>query len=189
MNVSAITGTNQTPNAAAIDPDALRTRMQQSMAPVAKLFNMTPDQLKTALQQSGGTLASLAQAKGVSSSDLLAAIKQGVQSSAPNGAQLSDTQLTNISNRIANHKHGQHHRGGRADASADPAAAATGASTMKTDLEKLIADLRAAQPPVTAPAAASTAASSIAASSTGDADTMSPANKLLDVLTRFDQSL
>ena len=38
------------------------------------------------------------------------AIKQGLQQTSASGSSpLSDNQLTNIANRIANHKHGHHH--------------------------------------------------------------------------------
>ena len=108
MNISSIGGGAQalaqlqTPSVG-----DFRTRMQQGLAPVAKLFGMSTQQLMSAVQESGGSLADYAASKGISSDSLLAAIKQGLQANAPDGAQLSDDQLTNIANRIANRQPGQ----------------------------------------------------------------------------------
>jgi hypothetical protein len=84
-------------------------RMQQTLGPVASLFNETTDQLLQELRSGGQSLSSLAQSKGVSQTDLLNAIKQGLQSAG--NSQVSDSQLSNLAGRIANHKHGHHHHG------------------------------------------------------------------------------
>jgi hypothetical protein len=68
-------------------------------------------------------LSSLAQQKGISQSDLVSAIQQGLQSTASaNGQTLSSTQLANIANRIANHVHGghRHHRSQASDSTSTP---------------------------------------------------------------------
>ena len=92
-----------------VDPTGFDTRFQSAFTPVAQLFGESPDQLLSELD-SGSSLSALAQQKGISQDDLIAAIKQGLrQSSANNGSTLSDTQLTNIANRIAHHRHGGHH--------------------------------------------------------------------------------
>jgi hypothetical protein len=149
------------------------------MGPVASLFGESPDQLMQELQSGHTSLSALAQQKGISQTDLVNAIKQGLQStSANNGAPaLSDAQLTNIANRIANHRHGggHHHHGGGVDAtdntSTDPA------STIQTDVQKLIADLQ--QSPAANPTSASSA----------DDGTSTSESELLAALNRFDQSL
>ena len=101
-----------------VDPTDFRTRMQQALAPVAQLFGETTDQLMSELQSGKTSLSALAQSKGVSQTDLVNAIKQGLsQNASSNGQTLSDSQLTNIANRIANQVHGagghhHHHHGG-----------------------------------------------------------------------------
>lgn len=197
MNISSIGGVGGTAAVGANQND-FRTRMQQSMAPVADLFGMTSDQLMTAVKESGKSLADYASSKGISSTDLTAAVKQGLQANAPGGVQLSDTKLTNLAQRIENHKPGNGPQG------PPPAGAIGGAtstdstsilksieklleelkanetssastsslsSTTKTDLEKLIADLKASDSGATN------------TSATGSVST----NALIDVLTRFDQ--
>jgi hypothetical protein len=91
-----------------VNQDRFRARMEQALTPVAQLFHETPDQLINELQSGNTSLSDLAQSKGVSQDDLVAAIKQGLTNT-PGGSPLSDTQLTNIANRIANHRHGGHH--------------------------------------------------------------------------------
>jgi hypothetical protein len=185
MNISSINANGALPGPGGTDPTDFRTRMEQAMAPVAQLFGTTPDQLMRAVQQSGGTLSDYAAAHGVSNTDLTAAIKQGLQSNATNGSQLSDTQLTNLADRIENHKsHGHHHHGAPP---ADPTAGTgvTGdASAIKTDLEKLMADLKAAG---AAGSTDTTAGTADAADPT--ATNSASTNALLDLLSRFDQQL
>ncbi len=184
MNISPINAYGALQGPGGTDPNDFRTRMQQAMAPVAQLFGTTPDQLMQAVQESGGTLADYAASKGISQTDLTAAIKQGLQSNAPNGTQLSDTQLTNIADRIENHKpHGHHHGAPSADPTA--ASGATGdASAIKTDLEKLMADLKAAG------ATGSTDPTAATANSTDPtAPNSVSTNALLDLLSTFDQQL
>jgi hypothetical protein len=108
MNVNGVSGCNQPQQT---DLTSLQTHFQAAFAPVAQLFGESSDQLMSELQSGKTSLSDLAQQKGISSSDLVAAIKQGLQQTAANGGPAwSDTQLTNIANRIANHKHGHHHR-------------------------------------------------------------------------------
>ena len=132
MNITSITSNGAAAPNGGVDPTGFRQRMEQAMAPVAQLFGTTPDQLMQAVRASGGSLSDYAASKGISNNDLVAAIKQGMKSSAPNGSQLSDSQLTSIADRMANHKpHGHHHHGAPPVAPpADPigmASTATGA--------------------------------------------------------------
>jgi hypothetical protein len=206
MNISSIGGAGGA-TAIGANQNDFRTRMQQSMAPVAQLFGMTSDQLMSAVKDSGKSLADYASSKGISNADLTAAVKQGLQSNAPSGAQLSDTQLTNLAQRIENHKPGDRPQGpppggaiggatstdstsllksevekllDELKASATSSTSSSGlSSTTKTDLEKLIADLRAAN------ADASRGGTTNNSRASGSVST----NALIDVLTRFDQQL
>jgi hypothetical protein len=90
-----------------------RARMEQGMEPVAQLFGTSVDQLMSNVRASGGGLADYAASKGISKDALIDAMKQGLQANAPNAAQLSDSQLTNLANRIANHKPGDRPQGRR----------------------------------------------------------------------------
>ena len=172
MNVSSVTSGMTAPGGA--DQNDFRTRMQRSMAPVAQLFGMSSDQLMSAVKASGKSLADYASSKGISSTDLTAAIKQGLQNSAPNGVQLSDSQLTNLAQRIESHKPGDGPQG-------PPPGGVTGigstdsTSTIKSEVEKLLEDLKASD----------------SSGSTSNATTSSSVstNALIDVLTRFDQQL
>jgi hypothetical protein len=93
-----------------VDPNTFQSQIASTLGPVAQLFGESTSQLESDLQTQGTSLSSIAQSKGVSQSDLLNAIQQGLQQTASaNGQTLSSTQLTNISNRIANHTHGHHH--------------------------------------------------------------------------------
>ena len=158
----------------------------------------------TAVKASGKSLADYASSKGVSSADLTAAVKQGLQENAPNGVQLSDSQLRNLSQRIENHKPGDRPQGpppwgavggiGSTDTTStikselekllddlkasesSSTSTSESSSTMKTDLEKLIADLKASD-------------SMTAADSTANANGSVSTNALVDVLSRFDQQL
>jgi len=122
------------------DPTSMQTRMQQALTPVAQLFGESSDQLMSELQSGHTSLSALAASKGISQTDLVNAIKSGLQQSAPNGTTLSDTQLTNIANRIANHKHGGHHHHGgggggvsATSSSTDPTATTSTTSTSSSD--------------------------------------------------------
>jgi hypothetical protein len=127
MTVTGISGT--TPNQP-IDQQPWAARFQQGMAPVAQLFGESPDQLMSELNSGQTSLSALAQQKGISQTDLVNAIKSGLQQSAPNGgANMSDSQLTNIANRIANHKHHGHHHHHGGGAGAADAAGSTSAGT------------------------------------------------------------
>ena len=109
------------------DPNSFQTRMQQALAPVAQLFGESSDQLMSELQSGNTSLSALATQKGVSQSDLISAIKQGIQQTSANGSPtLSDNQLTNIANRIANHKHGGHHHHHHATGPTDAAGSTAG---------------------------------------------------------------
>ena len=104
MNISGIGGQFAAQGGSAVDASTFRNRMQQSMEPVAKALGTTTDALQQDLQ-SGKSLNDLASAKGVSQKDLLAAIEQGLQNNAPEGAPaLSSTQLANLAARIASHQ-------------------------------------------------------------------------------------
>jgi hypothetical protein len=181
--------------------------MQQAMAPVAQLFGMSSDDLMSAVKASGGSLADYAASKGISSSDLTAAIKQGLQANAPNGVQLSDSQLTNLAQRIENHKPGDGPQGPPPGA-AGGASATGSSSTIKKELEQLIADLKASESTTATDGTTSSSTSTIKTdldklisdlktsesqtdSSTASTSGANPAstNALLDVLTRFDQQL
>ncbi len=181
MNISSIGGAGGT-TAVGANQNDFRTRMEQSMAPVAQLFGMTSDQLMTAVKASGGSLADYAASKGISSTDLTAAIKQGLQNNAPNGVQLSDSQLTNLAQRIENHKPGDRPQGpppGGAVGATGSTAATDSTSTIKSELEKLLEDLKSSD------STTSTSATGTSSTTTGAVST----NALLDVLTRFDQQL
>jgi len=179
MNVSSIGGNQNT----GTDPTGFQSRFAQALGPVASLLGESSDQLMQELQSGHTSLSALAQQKGISQTDLVNAIKQGLQStSASNGAPaLSDVQLTNIANRIANHRHGggHHHHGG---SGVDPTSGASTdsssiTSTIQTDVEKLIADLQ--QSPAANPTNTSTT----------DNGTSTSESELLAELNRFDQSL
>ena len=104
VNPIGISNSNQS-----YDPTSFLTHMQQALAPVAQLFGESSDQLMSELQSGNTSLSALASSKGISQTDLVNAIKSGLQQAAPNnGTALSNTQLTNLANRIANRKHGHH---------------------------------------------------------------------------------
>ena len=183
MNISSLTSGN----AAAMGIGAgnqqdFRARMQQSLAPVAKLFGMTSDQLMSAVKASGGSLADYAASKGISTDDLTAAIKQGLQDNAPNGVTLSDTQLTNLAQRIENHKPGDVPQGPPPADATNATDSSSASSTLKTDLEKLIADLKALD------STSTSTATSTATNGTGTTSS-NPTSALLDTLVRIDQQL
>ena len=112
-----------------------QNRMQQALAPVAQLFGESASQLSTELQSGKSSLSALAQTKGVSQADLVDAVKQGMQQGTSGGsAPLSDTQLTNIANRIVNQVHGghHHHHGGGMSGPSFVGASTGGARTSAT---------------------------------------------------------
>jgi lambda repressor-like predicted transcriptional regulator len=173
MNINSV---NANPANLGLDPSALQARFQQAFAPVAQLFGESTDQLVSDLKSSGTSLSALAQTKGVSQTDLVNAIKQGLQQSSSSGASaLSDTQATNIANRIANHRHGGHHHH-RSAGGVDPAGSGDGTgsgSALKLDVERLMTDLQSQSTDSTSPLPGSPTSSS----------------DLLEQLSRFDQSL
>jgi hypothetical protein len=176
MNISSIAGASGMTGVTGANQDDFRTRMQQAMAPVAQLFGMSSDDLMSAVKASGGSLADYAAAKGISSADLTAAIKQGLQANAPNGVQLSDSQLTNLAQRIENHKPGDRPQGPPPSAAGGVSGTSTN-STIKTELEKLIADLKMSESQTDSSTTSTTGSNPLST------------NALLDVLTRFDQQL
>jgi len=173
MNISSIT--SGTAALGGVNQNDFRTRMEQSMAPVAQLFGMTSDQLMSAVKASGKSLADYASSKGISSSDLTAAIKQGLQSNAPSGVQLSDSQLTNLAQRIENHKPGDGPQGPPPGGSVGGVGSTDSTSTIKSEVEKLLNDLKASD--------------STTAGGTSNTNGSVSSNALVDVLTRFDQQL
>ena len=173
MNISSIT--SGTAELGGVNQNDFRTRMEQSMAPVAQLFGMTSDQLMIAVKASGKSLADYASSKGIASSDLTAAIKQGLQSNAPSGVQLSDSQLTNLAQRIENHKPGDGPQGPPPGGSVGSVGSTDSTSTIKSEVEKLLNDLKASD--------------STTAGGTSNTNGSVSTNALVDVLTRFDQQL
>jgi hypothetical protein len=76
-------------------------RMQASVTAVAQLLKTTPAELVQQLGK-GQSMSSLAAAKGVSPSSLLATVSKAVASTVPQGAQpLSGSLLDSVSSRIA----------------------------------------------------------------------------------------
>ncbi len=129
MTVSAISSTAPPLGPQGADASSWIDRMRQAMTPVAQLFGESSQQLMSDLQSGQTSLASLAQSKGISQTDLLDAIKQGLTQMSPNGGpQRSDSQLSNLASTIANRlHHGHHHHGGGAGGAApvtDPNASA-----------------------------------------------------------------
>lgn len=90
---------------------------QQVLQPVAQLLGTTSQDLMTQMQ-SGTTLSDIASKQGVSQSDLINAIEQGLQSASPAGSTSSaqsSSNLTSVATGIANgtakigHHHHHHH--------------------------------------------------------------------------------
>jgi hypothetical protein len=182
MNVSSIGGCGMPNQAGRVSSSDFRARMEQGMAPVAQLFGTDTSQLMSDVQASGGSLADYAASKGVSKDALIAAIKQGLQSNAPNGAQLSDTQLTNLANRIANHKPGDRPQGpppSSEDGGFGGVGQLSNSSQIKTDLDKLIEDLKSS----TTSTATTTSSDSSGSSGSNGVDA------LVELLSRIDQQL
>jgi hypothetical protein len=156
--------------------DAFRARMEQGMAPVAQLFGTTAGELMHDVQASGGSLADYAASKGISKDALIDAIKSGLQANTPNGMPMSDSQFTTLANRIADHKPGDRPQGPPPSdgCTGVGSPSSSGASEIKTDLEKLTNDLK----------------ESLSASDTSSEDSDSNGvSALLELLTRFDQRL
>jgi hypothetical protein len=215
MTVGAINNTALVDPSQTVGASSWQTRMQQALGPVAQLFGESAQQLMSDLQSGKTSLSALAQSKGISPTDLLNAIKQGLQqSSATGGPQLSDIQLTNLANTIANRVHGHHHHGGGmggvggasgastsgtsgvgTDSDGDNdgsggagSAGVTGASTntsLQTDVERLMFDL---QTMLQSSAPTATSSSTASANATSAWSNTSSAN-LLNQLSQFDQTL
>jgi hypothetical protein len=116
----------------------LRSRTEQAMGSVAQLFGESSDQLVNELSSGRTSLSELAKSKGISQADLTNAIHQGLQqASGSSGTKLSDTQLTNLTNRIANHVHGghHHHAGGAKGAAGASVVSAIAPSKVGTDAD------------------------------------------------------
>jgi len=110
MTISGISGATQVQASGGVDPTSWLSQMQQTLGPVAHLFGESPEQLMSDLETGKTSLSQLAQSKGISQTDLLNAIEQGLQQSSANtGQHLSASQLTNLANGIANRVHGGHH--------------------------------------------------------------------------------
>ena len=112
MTVSGIGSTSQALANTAIDPTSWQTRMQQTLGPVAQLFGMTHRPARAGPaerrepqrhREQRGRLADRPDRRDQSR----ASSRRSRRASAP----LSDTQLTNMANRIAGH-HRHHHHGG-----------------------------------------------------------------------------
>jgi hypothetical protein len=104
MSIDAIGGLGGPPPMMGGAP---RPDMTKTMEPTAKLLGISADELKQDLQ-SGTTLSQLADEKGVSRSDLLASIKQGLKEGAPAGVQApDDATLDEIAGNIADDKRPQ----------------------------------------------------------------------------------
>jgi hypothetical protein len=89
------------------------------LATVADLLGMSSDDLVAALRN-GSSMSDLASQKGISRDDLLAAITQGLQSSAtaagPSGSAEANTVAARIADRRGSGGHHHHHHGGGSQA-------------------------------------------------------------------------
>jgi hypothetical protein len=141
MTISGISGATQVQAGGGVDPSSWLSQMQQTLGPVAQLFGESSQQLMSDLQSGKTSLSQLAQSKGISQTDLLNAIQQGLQqSSTQNGQQLSSTQVTNLATMIANRVPGGHHHhdgGGTSSGSSS----ANALSAVGQDVEQLLQDL------------------------------------------------
>jgi hypothetical protein len=83
---------------------------QQVLQPVAQLLGTTPQDLITQMQ-SGTTLSTIAGQQGVSQTDLISAIEQGLQAASPTTNSTTQSSLTSVATSIANGtaKIGHHH--------------------------------------------------------------------------------
>jgi hypothetical protein len=118
-----------------------------SFTNTAKTLGLTTDDLKTQLD-SGATLDSLAQAKGVSSNDLLAAVKTDLKANKPDGApEVSDDQLTQMASNVAAGKgpgggHGPHGPRPGTSASDTSQSLSTLADALGTSTDDLLSKLQ-----------------------------------------------
>ena len=147
MTISGIGSASQALANTGVDQNSWQARMQQTLGPVAQVLGLSTTQLQQDLQ-SGESLTDIAKTQGVSQTDLLNAIKQGIQQAQPAGAApLSDTQLTNMANRVAGHHH-HHHGGGGGGASSATSATSTSSTdplaAVQQDLDQLLQDLTTA---------------------------------------------
>ena len=110
MTIAAISPTSFSGAASTASVTERKGRVESVLAPVAQLFGESAQQLEGELRSGKTSMTALAQSKGVSQSDLVDAIKKGLQDGAKaGGVQLSDTQLSNLANGMANRVHGGHH--------------------------------------------------------------------------------
>jgi hypothetical protein len=128
---------------------AFRTRMQQTMDPVAKALGMSTDDLLGQLK-SGTTLNDIASQQGVSHDKLISAIEDGLKSApAAGSAAPSTNQLSQMAESIASgqrvggHHHHHHHGGGGATSvpnTTDPSTttATTSSTTDSTTIGSVI---------------------------------------------------
>jgi len=119
-SLSAMTST------ADVEHTSRHARMEKTMQPVADLLGMSASDLQQALQ-SGSTLADLAAKKGVSRSDLIAAITKGLEANKPEGAAAVEGtfNISQIANDIAD---GKGPRGPRGAEGAPPVGPPPGAA-------------------------------------------------------------
>jgi len=114
---------------------------RKMMAPVADLLGMSQDELRVALK-GGQTLDKLAASKGISHSDLVAAIKKGLQDARPNGASDADgdNDIDKVAENIATGKVGGHHHHDHTNrtAAAAAAGAASADATMLDNVSSLL---------------------------------------------------
>jgi hypothetical protein len=95
---------------------------QQVLQPVAQLLGTTSQDLINQMQ-SGSTLSDIANKQGVSQSDLISAIEQGLQSANTASGTTAPADLTTVATNIANgtakigHHHHHHHGAGAASSS------------------------------------------------------------------------
>ena len=217
MTVGAINNTQQLDPTQTADTSSWQTRMQQALGPVAQLFGESASQLMSDLQSEKTSLSALAQSKGISQTALVDAIKQGLQQSSANGGpQLSDTQLTNLANTIANRTHGHHHHhGGGAiggvgntsgtsttaaagigsdsdgdnDGSSAGSATGAGTSTGASSLQTDVERLMFDLQSMLQSSAATTPSSSTATANATNAWSNTSSANLLNQLSQFDQTL
>jgi hypothetical protein len=142
MTISGITSATQVQASGGVDPSSWLTQMQQTLGPVAQLFGESTQQLINDLQTGKTSLSQLAQSKGISQTDLLNAIEQGLQQSSANGGQpLSDTQAANLATMIANRVHGGHHHHGGHGGATSSTSSTNPLSAVDQDVEQLLQDL------------------------------------------------
>ena len=123
----------------AVTPSPPRTfDRNKALAPVAKLLDMSVDELNRALKD-GKTLDKIAASKGVAHTDLVAAIKEGLQDSQPSGKAAGE--LDKVAEDLASGKgHRAHHHHGPPPAAnrADTGALATVSSMLDMSSSDLV---------------------------------------------------